>query len=561
MEPRTKTILLYTNFFDVKNWKLSAETVGPDYFRSLNCPVTDCVLTNNRHHLDSMADYDALVFHIAEPWAYSLFEKVPTLRTPSQIYVAANMESPAHTKHLLEGDANFFNWTMTYRLDSDVVWNYNNVVELDADDRAFVGPSQRPQWRRGADDYRNETLEELARRKDKMAAQFVSHCETFSGRDELVKAIQRLMPVDVYGKCGTMDYYQIVDANLENNPTTKYILTYTNFFGSNNWDLNAETVGPEYFRSLNCPVTDCIVTSRQDLLPSIAHFNALVFHAAERWSQPIPTLRSPSQFYVAAILESPAHTKHALEREAGFFNWTMTYRTDSDVVWSYARVVEDGGDQRVVAPAERVHWVQNGFRNYSSHVLLDLVAKKTKMAAQFVSHCGSISRRDRLVKQVQKFIQVDVFGSCGTMECPRGSPRCSRMLTEEYRFYFAFENSLCRDYVTEKMYNAMDNYIIPVVFGGVDYSKFVPPHSVIDVQQFGTVEELVDYLKFLADNPEEYVKYFWWKEHYRITGSQPFCELCRKLHDIGTREKSQHYRDIKAWWFDGACQARAKIEF
>ncbi|XP_001848007.2 alpha-(1,3)-fucosyltransferase C isoform X1 [Culex quinquefasciatus] len=351
MEPRTKTILLYTNFFDVKNWKLSAETVGPDYFRSLNCPVTDCVLTNNRHHLDSMTDYDALVFHIAEPWAYSLFEKVPALRTPSQIYVAANMESPAHTKHLLEGDANFFNWTMTYRLDSDVVWNYNNVVEMDAaDDRAFVGPSQRPQWRRGADDYRNETLEELARRKDKMAAQFVSHCDTFSGRDELVKAIQRLMPVDVYGKCGTM-------------------------------------------------------------------------------------------------------------------------------------------------------------------------------------------------------------------ECPRGSPRCARMLTDEYRFYFAFENSLCRDYVTEKLYNAMDNYIIPVVFGGVDYSKFVPPHSVIDVQQFATVEGLVDYLKFLADNPEEYVKYFWWKEHYRITGSQPFCELCRKLHDIGTREKSQHYRDIKAWWFDGACQARAKIEF
>uniref|UniRef100_A0A1Q3FID7 Fucosyltransferase n=1 Tax=Culex tarsalis TaxID=7177 RepID=A0A1Q3FID7_CULTA len=351
MEPRTKTILLYTNFFDVKNWKLSAETVGPDHFRTLKCPVTDCVLTNNREHLDSLTDYDALVFHIAEPWAYSLFEKVPNLRTPSQIYVAANMESPAHTKHLLDGDYNFFNWTMTYRLDSDVVWNYNNVVEkLDADDRMAVGPSQRPQWRRGADEYRNGTLEELARRKDKMAAQFVSHCETFSGRDELVREIQRFMPVDVYGKCGTM-------------------------------------------------------------------------------------------------------------------------------------------------------------------------------------------------------------------ECPQGSPRCSRMLTDEYRFYFAFENSLCRDYVTEKLYNAMDNYIIPVVFGGADYAKFVPPHSVIDVQQFGTVKELTNYLRYLADNPEEYVKYFWWKEHYRITRTQTFCELCRKLHDIGTREKSQHYKNIKAWWFEGACQARAKIEF
>lgn len=201
-EDRSKYVLLYTNFFDVKNWKLTAETVGPDYFRAIQCPVTDCVLTNNRELLPAITDYDALVFHIAEPWAYSLFEKVPKLRSPRQIYVAANMESPAHTKHLLAGDHDFFNWTMTYRLDSEVVWNYNDFV--DAETGLVVGPSDRPQWRRDFEEYYNETLLEMVREKGKMGVQFVSHCGTISKRDDLVREIQRLMEVDVYGKCGTM---------------------------------------------------------------------------------------------------------------------------------------------------------------------------------------------------------------------------------------------------------------------------------------------------------------------------------------------------------------------
>ncbi|XP_038104882.1 alpha-(1,3)-fucosyltransferase C [Culex quinquefasciatus] len=357
-----------------------------------------------------------------------------------------------------------------------------------------------------------------------------------------------------------VSYDQLVDERPEKN-NTKYILTYTNFFTSNNWFLNEETVGEDFFRYHQCPETDCVVTSRQDLLPSIAYFDALVFHGAEEWRRPIPTLRSPSQLYVAAIKESPAHTKRDLAQDVDFYNWTMTYRADSDVLWTYGQLSEIGGEQRVVAPSERTSWPQDGFQNYTNQALLGLVRNKTKMAAQFVSHCGAVSGRDRLVKAIQKAVKVDVYGKCGTMECPPGSPRCTRMLTDDYRFYFAFENSLCRDYVTEKLFNAMESYIIPVVFGGADYSKFVPPHSVIDVQEFGTVKELVNYLRFLADNPEEYVKYFWWKEQYRVTRSKTFCELCRMLHGIGAREKSQYYKDIREWWFEGACQVKAKIEF
>ena len=51
-----------------------------------------------------------------------------------------------------------------------------------------------------------------------------------------------------------------------------------------------------------------------------------------------------------------------------------------------------------------------------------------------------------------------------------------------YRFYLSFENAICRDYVTEKIFNALRLNTIPVVLGGADYSALLPPHSFIDAR-------------------------------------------------------------------------------
>lgn len=74
------------------------------------------------------------------------------------------------------------------------------------------------------------------------------------------------------------------------------------------------------------------------------------------------------------------------------------------------------------------------------------------MAAWFVSNCYARNGRQNYAQELKKHLQVDVYGSCGNLRCPRFSGPCSDMLKKKYFFYLAFENSNCKDYITEKVY-------------------------------------------------------------------------------------------------------------
>lgn len=136
------------------------------------------------------------------------------------------------------------------------------------------------------------------------------------------------------------------------------------------------------------------------------------------------------------------------------------------------------------------------------------------------------------------------------------------MLNTTYKFYFSFENTLCIDYLTEKLYNTINSYVIPVIYSGADISRFLPPKSYIDVESFQTAEHLANHLKFLSDNPREYIKYFWWRKHYRIglRDDRWFCDLCLKLNEPNFNTKKQTYENVKDWFYKDTCR-NPKIQF
>ncbi len=141
-------------------------------------------------------------------------------------------------------------------------------------------------------------------------------------------------------------------------------------------------------------------------------------------------------------------------------------------------------------------------------------------------------------------------------------------MATNYYFYAAFENSLYPDYVTEKFFRNFMLGIVPVVLGGSNYSYFAPPKTYIDVNDFKDTEELANYLKFLVDNPKEYLKYFWWRDLFEasVEVSNEFtdldfnCRVCQKIHERSITSRTTYYKNIKKWWLNHFVEPRIKFK-
>ena len=119
----------------------------------------------------------------------------------------------------------------------------------------------------------------------------------------------------------------------------------------------------------------------------------------------------------------------------GFFNLTATFRNDSDFPIPYFHTYR---------------------RNTTCNNCLPdstLLNKKTKHIIWFVSHCQTLSKRERYVRKLSKHISIDIYGACGKKtSCGRDKrhDKCAQNMTAQYKFYFAAENVICKDYFTGK---------------------------------------------------------------------------------------------------------------
>ena len=237
-----------------------------------------------------------------------------------------------------------------------------------------------------------------------------------------------------------------------------------------------------------------------------------------------PVRVSREQIFVFFHVESPGwrHAKDLhFHRLGDIFNVTMTYLEHPDTDIFVHRGVPK---PRVLPEDELLHAVKN----------------KTKMVAWVVSNCKNpASSRDRYAAELRKYVDVDIYGKCG-IPCNDTwlGMDCFHMIEKQYKFYLAFENSFCVDYVTEKMYRTLNLNLVPIALNGANNSKLLPSHSYIDVRDFRSPRHLAEYLNELDSNHTRYMEYFAWRKTYvRRTYPQPFCELCRILHNETHRYK------------------------
>lgn len=321
----------------------------------------------------------------------------------------------------------------------------------------------------------------------------------------------------------------------------------------------------QFLRSSGCPVQNCHIT-RNNYNTSISSYDMVLFLAENNFVWLVEFMekyRVPEQLFGLIMIEPP-HIIKNLSRLNNKINWTIGYRADADSKYIYGSVMDKATGLEVARDSMWRGFDENEVSPFVQNSDMPrIVGNKTKMVAWFVSNCDRVqSGRMELAKAINKHIPVDVYGKCGTLSCKRGDDKCNDMLETDYKFYLSFENALCTDYITEKAFRIMKRAIIPVVYNGADVSALLPPKSYINAEDFETAKDLADHLVFLANNPKEYLKYFWWKEFYKMGQLHYSCYLCQKMNEREREGKQQMvvYEDLEKWYGEGMCR-KPRIEF
>ncbi|KAJ8923254.1 hypothetical protein NQ315_001810 [Exocentrus adspersus] len=289
----------------------------------------------------------------------------------------------------------------------------------------------------------------------------------------------------------------------------------------------------------HCSVKNCDITYSD---ASIKTADLVLFHLHRMTGlQDLPKVkRDTKQIWTFLTDESPHHTflkrKVKITDFNGLFNWSMTYRMDSDIPVPYGRtVLKKQAEQRVTLAL-----------NKRRDVLISILG----------SNCGGINHRWDYVKELQKYIKIDVYGGCGPIKTCPGHFKADCPAIDKYLFYLSFENSNCDEYITEKLWwNAYYKNSIPIVMGAdIDnYRAMLPLNSYINIDDFASPAVLAQFI-YRLNATGEFRDYYRWKTDFQVLNehgyfkseSFHFCRICQALN---YNDKSRKvYEKLDDFW-------------
>uniref|UniRef100_A0A914H319 Fucosyltransferase n=1 Tax=Globodera rostochiensis TaxID=31243 RepID=A0A914H319_GLORO len=266
--------------------------------------------------------------------------------------------------------------------------------------------------------------------------------------------------------------------------------------------------------------------------------SVIVFHQTARGS--LPGGRRSEQLYVMFDLESPSHS-HPQHPSPDFFNLSMTYLADDE--------------HNLLAPYGALRRIDRSKREHLKDIwtwqeVLTKVGRKDKMALQIASNCASHSGREAYTSELGNYMEITGYGRCFGRDCDK---MCYDAQIDRHFFYLAFENSVCRNYVTEKFWNALRQLTVPVVFSRKALKGLnIPPEAFVAADDFGTVEEMAKFLLELRFDQTRYLRFFNWTQFYRRKSDidpagRAICRLCEFAHQR-LAPGSKVIADIDEYW-------------
>ncbi|PIK61678.1 putative glycoprotein 3-alpha-L-fucosyltransferase A-like [Apostichopus japonicus] len=171
----------------------------------------------------------------------------------------------------------------------------------------------------------------------------------------------------------------------------------------------------------------------------------------EEW-EALRSYRSPGQIWIFATQEPAAIVPDFLPPKVyryDTYNWSFTFHSTSDIHGAYGWYTPY---DKVKSDIKSTNWYK----------------KKPKFASWVSSrHCGGLGwDRTKFVKDLGEFIPIDMYGECGNLTLTRHKVFANGIF-KKYKFHMSLENSCCSKYLSEKVWNALQNWETgPVVLGG-----------------------------------------------------------------------------------------------
>lgn len=261
---------------------------------------------------------------------------------------------------------------------------------------------------------------------------------------------------------------------------------------------------------LNCGINKCVITKKRKYL-SNPRTRGFIFYGTDFAPDDLPLPRHKQHEWAFVHEESPMNNymfSHAVTLK--YFNHSSTFRRESDlpITTHSLSSLEYLTERKPVNIATKNQYRKKGFAPL----------------LYVHSHCDVASDRDSYIRELMKFIDVDSYGSCvhnkdlpKTLSDPVESMFADGFLDiiSRYKFHLAFENAICDDYITEKLFRVFHVGSVPVYFGSSTAQDWSPAkRAIIMVQDFETPEKLALFIKELDTDDNRYEEYL----QYKYTG-------------------------------------------